>query len=155
MSPRWGSKPRSTDRLVVGRNVTLTWILPRTSCLLAANYLSRFYARKRFNCQTHSIGALRNASCVMMELQRGCCFAHGDLSASRTFKVSEDSQESLHLYNIYLNLLTYTFCVYFSYLSCIDLLIFAFGACVNLLFLFDYKLRYMASVYLTRSSGKN
>jgi hypothetical protein len=24
MSPRWGSKPRRTDRLVVGRNVTLT-----------------------------------------------------------------------------------------------------------------------------------
>jgi hypothetical protein len=24
MSPRWGSKPRLTDRLVVGRNVTLT-----------------------------------------------------------------------------------------------------------------------------------
>jgi hypothetical protein len=25
MSPKWGSKPRRTDRLVVGRNVTLTW----------------------------------------------------------------------------------------------------------------------------------
>jgi hypothetical protein len=27
MSPSRGSKPRRTDRLVVGRNVTLTWQL--------------------------------------------------------------------------------------------------------------------------------
>jgi hypothetical protein len=25
MSPRWGSKPRRTDRLVIGRNVTLNF----------------------------------------------------------------------------------------------------------------------------------
>jgi hypothetical protein len=34
MSPRWVSKPRRTDRLVVGRNVTLTLTLT-FACLLA------------------------------------------------------------------------------------------------------------------------
>jgi hypothetical protein len=31
MSPRWGSTPRLTDRLTVGRNVTLTLSTPQSS----------------------------------------------------------------------------------------------------------------------------